>query len=137
MKLSSTNSGLTEIFRNAALPDISEFSGEYLVDMLGFFPSFKRFSHRKVFYLKNGRVSGHNVLFNRTWGHFFLEEGTCNAPYLLKTAVINYDRKENTFLIRRIRDHVRRVEQGLYIGKFNYVFYGQPHFLGYFSLEKK
>lgn len=136
MKLPKNNLRLTEIFRNAETPDISGFSGEYLVDMLTVIPSFKRFSHRKVFYLENDKVSGYNVLLNRTWGHFFLEEGICNEPDSLKVAVINYDRKENTFFIRRIRDHVRLIEQDIYLGRSNYLFYGRLYFLGYFLLEK-
>ncbi len=136
MKLPENNLRLTEIFRNAATPDISEFSGEYLVDMLTVFPSLKRFSHRKVFYLENDKVSGYNVLLSRTWGHFFLEEGICKKPDSLKAAVINYNRRENIFLTRRIRDHVRRIEKDIYLGRFNYLFYGRLYFLGYFLLEK-
>ena len=136
MKLPKNNLRLTEIFRNAATPDISEFSGEYFVDMLTVFPSFKRFSHRKVFHLENDKVSGYNVLLNRTWGHFFLEEGICNELDSLRAVVINYDRRENTFFIRRIRDHVRRIEQDIYLGRFNYLLYGRLYFGGYFLLEK-
>ena len=136
MKLPKNNLKLTEIFRNAATPDISEFSGEYLVDMLTVFPSFKRFSHRKIFHLENDKVSGYNVLLSRTWGHFFLEEGICKELGSLKTAVINYNSRENTFLTGRIRDHVRRIEKDTYLGRFNYLFYGRLYFLGYFLLEK-
>jgi hypothetical protein len=137
MELPKTNSELKVIFRNASPPDISEFSGEYLVDMLTVFPSFKRFGHRKVFYHENGRIMGHNVLFNRRWGHFSVHEGVCGELDLLEAAVINYDRKENTFPVRRIRDHVRRIQKdALYMGRFNYLISGKLLFLGYFSLEK-
>jgi hypothetical protein len=136
LKLPENNSNLTEIFRNAATPDISEFNGEYLVDMLTVFPSFKRFSHRKVFISSNNKVSGYNILFDRKWGRFFLEEGICEQPEPLNVAVINYDRSENSVLTRRIRDHLRRIEEGIYLGRFNYLFNGRLHFFGYFSLEK-
>jgi hypothetical protein len=136
VKLPENNLRLTEIFRNAACPDISELSGEYIVDMLTVFPSLKRLSHRKVFCLENNRVSGYNVLLGIRWGRFYLEEAICREPDSLKAAVINYDRKENTFFIRRIRDHIRRIERDIYLGRFNYLLYGRLYFLGYFSLEK-
>lgn len=136
LKLPENNLSLTEIFRNAAIPDISEFNGEYLVDMLTVFPSFKRFLHRKVFSLKNNKVSGYNILFDRKWGYFFLEKGNCEQPEPLEVMVINYDRGENSAFIRRIRDHVRRIEEGVYLGRFNYLFNGRLHFFGYFLLEK-
>jgi len=137
MELPKTNSELKLIFRNAAPPDISEFSGEYLVDMLTVFPSLKIFGHRKIFYHENGKVTGCNVLFNRRWGHFSVKEEVCGEPDSLREAVISYDRGENTFPVRRIRDHVRRIEKdALYIGRFNYLIFGKLHFFGYFSLEK-
>jgi hypothetical protein len=136
LKLPENNVELTEIFRNAAMPDITEFNGEYLVDMLTVLPSFKRFLHRKVFSLGKNKVSGYNILFDKKWGYFFLEEGICEQPEPLKVMVINYDRSENSVLIRRIRDHVRRIEEGIYLGRFNYLFNGRLHFFGYFLLEK-
>lgn len=137
MKLPETNAELAEIFRKASLPDVSEFRGEYLVDVLTGFPSFKRFSHRKVFYPSAGRVSGHNVLFKRKWGHFFTEEGVCESAGLIRATVINYDRKENSFPVRGIRDYVRCVEKDvLYIGRSHYLIFGRLYFMGYFLLEK-
>jgi len=136
LKLPENNLSLTEIFRSAATPDISEFNGEYLVDMLTVFPSFKRFLHRKVFSMENRKVSGYNILFDRKWGYFFLEKGNCEQPEPLEVMVINYDRGENSAFIRRIRDHVRRIQEGVYLGRFNYLFNGRLHFFGYFLMEK-
>jgi len=137
MKLPKNSHELDDIFRNASLPDIVEFSGEYLVDMLTVFPSFKRFRHRKLFYHDSGRVFGYNVLFNKRWGYFSVHEEVRGEPGLFNAAVIDYDRGENTFFVRRIRDRVRRIEKDdLYIGKFHYLMFGKLHFLGYFSLEK-
>lgn len=137
MKFPKTHRQLKEIFKDADTPEIYDLNGEYLVDMLTVFPSFKKFSHRKVIYKDNGRISGHNVLFNKIWGHFFIEEDVCSGVDSVKAAVINYNRPENTLMVRGIRDQLRCVEKGtVYIGKFNYFFFGKFFFLGYFSLEK-
>jgi hypothetical protein len=136
MKFPQGGRALREVFIGAAAPDISGLTGEYLVDMLTAWPSFKRFDHRKVFYKEGNKVLGHNVLFNVPWGRFFIEEDICKDLGSVKVAVINYNRPENLFHVRPIRDHIRTVEKGVYIGRFNYLLSGRPIFLGYFSLEK-
>ena len=137
MKLPGSNQELKEVFRNAKTPAVTELNGEYLVDMLTVFPSLKKFSHRKVIYRENERVSGYNLVFNKIWGRFIVEEDICKDVDSVKVAVINYNRPENSLLIRGIRDHLRCIEKDLlYIGRFNYLFLGRLQFLGYFSLEK-
>ncbi len=183
MSLPKNNYKLDEIFKKAEAPAISEFNGEYFVDMLTGLPSLKKFSHRKVFYPKNNKIMGYNILLkNWKWGYFFLEEEICKIPYLdehrrkemnslkinpvgkdetlnpttafsektnelysspaqaeglfIGVIVINYDRRENSFLTNKIRDYVRRIDENLYLGRFNYFFRGKPRFLGYFSLTK-
>lgn len=138
MEFPRNNYELGGIFRRAQKPQISEFKGEYLVDMLTVLPSLKQFSHRKVFYIENNQTIGHNILFaKKIWGKFFLEEGICRGLDSLEAVVINYNRKDNSFISNRIRDYVRSVEiNRLYIGRFNYLFMGKLCFLGYFSLSK-
>lgn len=137
MKFPQSSRELREVFKSASPPDIFELTGEYLVDMLTVWPSFRRFSHRKIFYREKNKVLGHNVLLNVTWGRFFIEEDICKDLDPVKVAVINYNRPENLFHIRPIRDHIRCVEKGVhYIGRFNYLVSGRLMFLGYFSLEK-
>ena len=48
MTFPKTHRQLNEIFKDAGTPEIHDLNGEYLVDMLTVFPSFKRFSHKKV-----------------------------------------------------------------------------------------
>lgn len=135
MKLPQNNSRLTAIFKNARVPDIVEFKGEYFVDMLTVLPSLKKLSHRKVFINENNLVQGYNILLNnRIWGHFFLEHGTCEDVDSVDAIVINYARRENSISFRMI-DYVRCVEdETLYLGRFNYMLFGKPRFLGYFTL---
>lgn len=137
MKLPKNNCELTEIFKNGRTPEVFEFNGEYLVDMLTILPSLRKFSHRKVFYTENNRVLGYNILFtNKIWGRFFLEIGICQEVDSLKVVVINYKRVENSFISNRIRDHIRYVQDGVFLGRFNYLIMGKLRFLGYFSLLK-
>ncbi|MFH0790068.1 MAG: hypothetical protein V2A64_00375 [Candidatus Omnitrophota bacterium] len=138
MSLPKNNRRLGEIFKDAGLPEVSEFNGEYFVDMLTVLPSLKAFSHRKFFYSQNGKVIGYNILFTRkVWGHFFVEQGVCEAADSLPAVVINYNRTENSFISNRIRDYVRCIEKDkLYLGRFNYILRGKLYFLGYFSLSR-
>jgi hypothetical protein len=138
MILPRNNHELDKVFKDASIPELSEFNGEYLVDMLTGFPSLKCFSHRKVFYSQNGTITGKNVFLNNMqWGRFFLEYGDCKEPDLFKVVVINYKIRENSFISNRIKDYVRCVKSGtLYLARFNYFFMGSYRFWGYFTLEK-
>jgi hypothetical protein len=137
MKFPADYNRLKELFIKASEPELSDFQGEYIVDMLAYLPSLKGFSHRKTFYRKNDRIFGHNILLNKRWGHFFLEEDVCSELDSIKTVLINYDLKENTFPVRSIRDYVRCIEkEKIYIGRFNYLIGTRLYFIGYFSLEK-
>jgi hypothetical protein len=137
MKFPRDTKELHGVFRDASDPALSGMAGEYLVDMLTVWPSFKLLSHRKIFYREDNKILGYNVLLNVTWGRFFIEEGTCKAAGSVKVAVINYNRPENLYHVRAIRDHIRCVDNGMhYIGRFNYLMSGRLMFLGYFSLEK-
>ncbi|UCD15255.1 MAG: hypothetical protein JSV34_05935 [Candidatus Omnitrophota bacterium] len=137
MKLPRDNYRLTEVFKTAGIPSIYEFEGEYVVDMLTVLPSLRKFRHRKVFYTKNSRVLGYNIIFNqKIWGHFFVEEGICPSLGLGKAAVINYDRAQNSSLTNKIRDYIRRLDKATFLGRFMYLVLGRQYFLGYFSLSK-
>jgi hypothetical protein len=137
MKLPKDNHNLTEMFKKARTPEVSEFNGEYVVDMLTVLPSFRRFSHRKLFYSANGDIMGQNLILNKAWGYFSLEKGVCDAIDSLAVVVINYNRIENLFLTRGVRDHVRCIErERLFLGRFHYLFMGRLYFLGYFSLTQ-
>ncbi len=137
MRISHKFRELKEMFIQADPQGGLELKGEYLVDMLTLFPSFKRFSHRKIFYSENGVVRGRNELFGIKWGYFYIEETICQNIDQKRTAVINYNTKENPPGIRGIRDQIRCVKKDeYYIGRFNYSVFGRLVFLGYFSLER-
>ncbi|UCF86591.1 MAG: hypothetical protein JSV71_03665 [Nitrospiraceae bacterium] len=137
MEFPRNNRKLKEIFTNSRTPELSELNGEYSVDMLTLIPSLKRLEHRKVFYPEDAGVTGHNILLNIKWGRFFLERGTCKDLGHLGVVVINYDRPRNLCITKKVRDHLRCVENGeLYLGRFNVLLLDKLYFLGYFSLRK-
>lgn len=134
-RLPRDNHNLTDIFKDATMPNIDDFSGEYYVYMLTGLPNFRRFGHRKIFYTEGDRIIGHNVI-RIPCGHFSLEEGISDLDGK-DVIVINYSRSENSFISKRIRDHVRCIQEGnLYIGRFNYILMGRLYFMGYFLLSR-
>ena len=48
---------LDKIFIKSSIPELTELSGEYYVDMLTGLPSLKKLFHRKAFYQKNNLLS--------------------------------------------------------------------------------
>ncbi len=137
MKFPWSYKKLNKIFLHARYPDINELQGEFLVDILSFLPSLKRFSHRKVMYTTAKTQLGHNVISGRKWGRFSVSEGTFKESDFLKSVRLNYDLDNNFFLLKYIRDYIRCLEENtLYIGKFYYLVHGYPVLIGYFSLKK-
>ena len=138
MEFPRNNKKLDQIFLSGSLPEIQELEGEYLVDMLTLPASRRLFPDSKIFYSEDGKPAGHNRLFKtRTWGKFFLEECTLTEPFGGPCLIINYDTPRNTFLTRPIRDHIKRVKENIYLGRFNLLLGKKLLFLGYFSLSKR
>ena len=126
------------MFRNAAAPEVSEFDGDYLVDMLTITPSLKIFSHTKSFWTSPSGVEGTNVLFGGwRWGRIRLERGPCRNFDPLDSVIISYDLPDNSFLTKGWCDFVRRTGEDSYLGRYNVKIGRSTVFLGYFSLEKK
>ena len=137
MKFPRRYHALKKIFLNACDPDIAALKGEYIVDILSFLPSLKRFNHRKVFHAGENNITGHNVLFGKTWGTFSVSESNDKESGFKKSLMLNYDMEDNFFLLRNIRDYMRSNENDTwYIGKFYFRFFRWDFFIGYFSLEK-
>lgn len=121
-----SNAELQELFLAAQCPYTEEFNGIYKVRVLtGFWLStnYKVIHHRE----------GSNLLFGcKEWGRFRVKYGTTQG---LELAVLfDYELKSNWGATRRIRDYVRRIDPGLYLGAFNYVWKREYRFVGYFLL---
>lgn len=138
MDFPKNNKKLSEIFAKGTLPKAEEYGGEYAVDMrTGFIPSLLPFHHRKRYFIENGVLKSYNVLFkNFIFGHFTMEKGQANGFIPNDVLVFNYNQKQNSFIFRPIRDHVRLIEPDVYLGRLNYTLFGRLVFIGYFTLIK-
>lgn len=135
MNFPKSHKELLKIFMDAGTPVIDDLNGEYVVDMLTVWPSFKNLYHLKV--IDNIKRTGYNQILDIKWGSFFVQETVSVSTGSIHVAEINYNVEANTFLTRGIRDHLRCIKRGdIYIGRFNYEFAGRLIFLGYFSLHK-
>jgi len=137
MNLPRSNKELDKIFLACDQLNTEDFIGEYSVFMLTGYPNFLNFAHRKIFFLKGDKVYGRNVfLKNIRWANHFLEKAICEKPSPIETILINYNTSETAFVFSRIRDYMRKVNDSLYLGRFNYMLGKRELFLGYFSLTK-
>ena len=64
------------------------------------------------------------------------EADQCSDLDGLKAVTLNYGNKKN-LLTRSVRDKIRRIGDGLYLGRYYNVIDENYVFRGYFSLEKK
>lgn len=115
----------TRLYNLGATPNIEELPGKYEVKMLGWMKWFPR-NHKFV-----TRYIGFNELCGRMlWGRFIVRD------WVFKSLLLDYDVPGNGILSRRIRDYIRKLTDNVYIGKFCYVLFGKPRFLGYFILRR-
>ena len=100
MKFPRNNKKLTKIFIEATDAEISDLSsGEFYIHMLTIVPSLRRIKHRKVFRTTPEGIKGNNILWKKfKWGCFFLEQKKCIKFPEFDVVVINYDRRENSFI---------------------------------------
>jgi len=141
-KLPKKNSKLTNEFRNGKPVKLDELQHEYYVEIItGFIPNVIRFSHRKKYYLRNGKPYGNNILFkDYNFGYFSMEKDYIaikGDDEKLDVLILNYHNKRN-FIWRGMIDQIRCLEyQKLYLGRYNLHFFGKLRFVGYFALTLK
>jgi len=136
-------SQLASIFRAAAIPEPREFKGCYTVDILwGPLPNLKGW--RKLFMqpvpLAPGeqsevgeKVHGCNLTGDNTsWGWFILQPTDVSGEITIDyNRPVNYPR-----FLRRVRDEVRQVAEGLYLGRFCIEWVGKRWFIAWFALQR-
>lgn len=126
-------------FIAAQTPDINDLKGEYRVKMLtgGFFlKTLMNFlGDCKIFKREAGVVVGYNLLSGFvSWGKFFIEEKIC-PDTKKESLLINYDVPSNIFS-KNIRDYIREIGEGEYLGRFGIAVGEKYKFKAYFSLTK-
>ena len=138
MDLPKDNNQLDQIFINGSEPSIEEFEGEYWVAMLtGKIPNFRWAGHKKRFSDEDVDKTGKNIILSGiTFGHFNVEPGRCDDLDDLQAVILNYGNNKN-LLTRSVRDKIRTIENGWYLGRYYSDIDNSLQFRGYFSLERK
>jgi hypothetical protein len=127
-------------FAEAKMFDPRDLNGGYRVKMCSGSPIMVYFINLlgdcKIFRHRNDIVSGNNILGGLIrWGHFTVGKARCPVSGL-EVVEISYNLGKNLFS-RSIRDHIREMASGEYIGKFNLERKDGSLFLaGYFTLKK-
>ena len=119
MNLPKDDKQLDHIFVNGSTPSIEEFQDEYWVAMLtGMIPNFRWAGHRKRFIGENANKTGQNIIMcNIRFGYFKVKTGQCEELDNLKVIILDYGEKRN-LLTRSVRDKIRKIESGLYLGRY-------------------
>lgn len=138
MDFPKDNQQLDQIFINGSDPSVDDFEDEYWVEMLtGMIPNFRWAGHKKRFINENNNKIGKNIILsNITFGHFIAEPGRCYDLGDLNVVILNYGNNKN-LLTRSVRDKIRHIENGVYLGRYYTNINNILNFKGYFSLEKK
>ena len=120
---------LEELYKQGEALEPENLRGEYYV-VVPWFPwlSLEIMKHRKAV---DADYKGDNVILKGTrFGHFQLE---MKNDHLL----INYDQPENSMVLRRVIDRIRRLPDGRIVGKLYYRIPGREIFLMFFEMRKK
>jgi hypothetical protein len=143
---------LLEIYRSASVPRIDDLQGDLRGRMLGFnkeIPLFKDltrtvasqdwFPWRGKSFSSEGQAptgEGINRLFvdRNKWFRFETSVGPSRAGNF-DAVQLNYDLPENPFFIRAIKDEIREVRPGLYLGQAYARVLGRDNLVLYFGLQ--
>lgn len=144
---------LLELYRDAAVPAVPELDGDLRGRMLAVrgsgriwfallraFAAWRHFPWRgKSFAARSigTRGDGINRVFGDTTRWFRFE--TFIAPSRADGGPafqLDYDNPDNPFFIRAIKDEVRQVAPGLYLGQAYVLMFGKPRLALYFALQR-
>jgi hypothetical protein len=143
---------LLELYRAATTPALAEVEGDLVGRMLALaggghgwlarglraFAAWRHFPWRgKSFVSGTATGEGINRVFSdvrpRKWYRFATFIGPSRAGNFAALQ-LNYDRPENPFLIRAIKDEVRQVRPGLFLGQAYFVTRRRARLVLYFGL---
>lgn len=145
---------LRELYERAAVPAVPELDGDLRGRMLAVrgagrvwfsllraFAAWRRFPWRGKSFVSrtNGeRGDGINRVFGDAaplrWFRFetFIGPSRADGGQAFQ---LDYDNPDNPFFIRAIKDEVRKVGPGLYLGQAYVVWFGKPRLALYFALS--
>lgn len=144
---------LGELYRNARVPRVDDLSGDLRGRMLAipgmpwplarvvrWFAGWNRFQmwRGKSFQtMAPDRGQGQNrVILDRwRWYRFATSIGRSRAGDF-DALQLDYDNKDNPFYIRTVKDEVRELRPGLWLGQAYAIIRGKPRLVLYFGLER-
>lgn len=145
---------LAELYAHAAIPTLPDLNGDLrgrmlavrgagrlLFALLRGFAAWRRFPWRgKSFWARAeaSRGDGINRVLGdvrpRRWFRFETFIGRSRADGG-RAFQLDYDNQDNPFFIRAIKDEVRQVAPGLFLGQAYVVWFGKPRLVLYFGLS--
>ena len=130
---------LKEAFAAGTTPDPAELRGYYKVKLVtGILPDFRSFLHCKFFPMgveKEGGGFNEFLGFIRI-GSFIIERTDSIMGDGQKVLRINYNRKGNPFWLKPLNDELKKISDGLYLGRGVFLIKGRAFNTFYFSVEK-
>lgn len=130
---------LKEAFASGTTPDPSELRGYYKVKLVtGILPDIRSFLHCKFFPMgveTNGGGYNQFLGFIKI-GNFIIEKTDSILKDGQKVLRIIYNRKGNPFWLKPLNDELKKVSEGLYIGRGVFLIMGHAFNTFYFSVEK-
>ncbi|MCP4546999.1 MAG: hypothetical protein GY835_11090 [bacterium] len=131
------NNALNKLYEDGVSPVIAEFTGDYWVQMLtGPVPDFRWARHEKRFTDSLPKTGVNIVLGIFRFGRFKVATTVCADYKDLQAVELNYGARRN-LLTRPVRDKLRRLDEGVYLGRWYSRNGDGERFRGYFSLIRK
>lgn len=120
---------LDKQWESAIAPTPKDLRGELKVKILS--GPFVLWSYRFKIWLKHiGPALDYNTQDGKICGYF-------NVHYMTRKTLFDYDVAQNGSTWSRLRDTVRKVSDGNFLGKIYLWVWGKYRFVGYFSLTKQ
>lgn len=150
---------LADLYRRADVPELRELDGDLSGRMLAVrgagrawfallraFAAWRHFPWRGKSFRsgpESARGDGINRVFgdgrdaasSRRWFRFETSVGPSRAD-AGQAFQLDYDNPDNPFFIRAIKDEVRRIAPGLFLGQAYLMWFGKPRLVLYFALSK-
>ena len=143
---------LAELYRNASTPTIAELDGDYRGRMLAVPPAgralqalSRQWAGSDYFFVWQGKSfqpladevgrGVNRLLVDRLHRYPFLTRVKPSAFGEFDAVELDYDLPENPFFIRAIRDEIRRLDDGLYLGQAYVRLGGSEQLVLYFGLQ--
>lgn len=121
-------------WKDTIIPRMEDLQGRFGVEILS--GPFKLLVPAITVWEKQiDRNEGYNIINGKETGRFVIYQ-TLALPEEDSMLELNYDRNQEPKYWKRMRDEMRMVEPGIFLGKIWMKILGKRRFMGYFSLNR-